>query len=270
MISKYFFSNGRPTVSSFIGKMGWSVFLLILFFITATSISAQIVLPVNEEKLEDARRADAEWIPTGVWPFINRRFQVAEVVTGFVTKKKTMVPCNIHIGKQTLWFAQRDTLMEATAGSISLVKFNNGDTYIPISQNVFGKIVQDDEGVGKVVRVRLVDKKKMDEEAMSTSQMGFFSLSGEAIGTLDIDLMSSYVGNPEEQPLPIIDTFFFIYNLEIFEFTDKNVLARIDPSRKREYKSFTRSAEIISHNQSSALKVWNEFFVKRTPDSKKK
>ena len=270
MISKILLSNGRPTAFSFLGKRGWSAFLFFLFFFVAISISAQIVLPASEEKLEEARRADAEWIPTGVWPFINRRFQVAEVVTGFVTKKKTMVPCNIHIGKQTLWFAQRDTLMEATAGSISLVKFNNGDTYIPVSQNVFGKIVQDDEGVGKVVRVRLVDKKKMDEEAMSTSQMGFFSLTGEAIGTLDLDLMSSYVGNPEEQPLPIIDTFFFIYNLEIFEFTDKNVLARIDPSRKREYKSFTRSAEILSHNQSSALKVWNEFFVKRTSDSKKK
>ena len=93
----------------------------ILFIIGAISclmVSAQILSPIDEEKAEEGRRLDAEWVPTGVWPFINRRFQVAEVVTGFVTKKKTMVPFNIHIGKQTLWFAQRDTLMEANAGSI--------------------------------------------------------------------------------------------------------------------------------------------------------
>lgn len=237
--------------------------LIIIGAISCLMVSAQILSPIDEEKAEEGRRLDAEWVPTGVWPFINRRFQVAEVVTGFVTKKKTQVPCNIHIGKQTLWFAQRDTLMEANAGSITMVKFNNGDTYIPVSQNVLGKIVQENEGVGKVVRVRLVDQKKMDEEAKSISQMGSFSLSSDAFGTIGLDLMSAYVGNPEEQPLPIIDTFYFIYNLEIFEFTDKNVLARIDPSRKKEYKAFTRSAEILSHTETSALKVWNEFFVKR-------
>ena len=74
----------------------------ILFIIGAISclmVSAQILSPIDEEKAEEGRRLDAEWVPTGVWPFINRRFQVAEVVTGFVTKKKTQVPCNIHIGK---------------------------------------------------------------------------------------------------------------------------------------------------------------------------
>ena len=129
---------------------------------------------------------------------------------------------------------------------------------------IIGPYLVEEMTIGQSIQVcNQVDKKKMDEEAKSISQMGSFSLSSDAFGTIGLDLMSAYVGNPEEQPLPIIDTFYFIYNLEIFEFTDKNVLARIEPSRKKEYKAFTRSAEILSHTETSALKVWNEFFVKR-------
>ena len=66
---------------------------------------------------------------------------------------------------------------------------------------------------------------------------------------------------PEEEPLPTIDTYFINYNKEIFEVTDKNILQRIRPERKKEFKAFTRSAEIISRNEASVLKIWDTFFV---------
>lgn len=69
------------------------------------------------------------------------------------------------------------------------------------------------------------------------------------------------VGNPEELPIPLINVFFFQYKGEIFEATEKQILSRIRPDRKREYRNFTREAEIISQNLSSMLKVWNTFFV---------
>lgn len=207
---------------------------------------------------------EPEWVPTGVWPFLNRRFMTAEVVTGFIYKKKTQVPCNIHVGTQALWYVQDDTMMVADAGLVSRVSFPNGDVYVPISSSCFAKVIIDDS-VGKVVRVRTVDEEKFAERGRDASNMASFSLSG-TFGNLDLDLISQYDAHPEEQPLPVLDTFYFIYNLEIFECTDKEILKRIDQTRRREYKAFTRSAEIMMHHESSVRKIWQEFFVKRTKD----
>lgn len=60
--------------------------------------------------------AQDDWVPTGVWPFLHEKFRVATVVAGFIRPSKTQVPCNIHIGRQTLYYAKDDTLMEATPG----------------------------------------------------------------------------------------------------------------------------------------------------------
>ena len=205
-----------------------------------------------------------EWVPTGVWPFLNQRFMTAEVVTGFIYKKKTQVPCNIHVGTQALWYVQDDTMMVADAGIVSRVTFPNGDVYVPISSSCFAKIIIDDS-VGKVVRVRTVDQDEFDDRGRDASNMATFSLSG-TFGNLDLDLISQYDAHPEEKPLPVLDTFFFIYNLEIFECTDKEILKRIDPSRRREYKAFTRSAEIMMHHESSVRKIWDTFFLHRTKE----
>lgn len=234
--------------------------LLISTCIVATSLAQDPDEAQQQRAHEEALKADAEWIPTGVWPFLNRRFQAAEVVTGLFRKTKTVVPCNIHIGTQHLYYMQKDTLMEADPVNVSRVTFPNGDVYIPIG-STFGRIVREDS-VGKVICVRLVDKEKFDESAKDASRMGSFSLGGN-FGTFNMDLISAYVANSEEQPLPILDTYYFIYDLEIFEVTDKNILAHINPARKREYKAFTRSAEILSHNESSILKIWQTFFLQR-------
>ena len=66
----------------------------------------------------------------------------------------------------------------------------------------------------------------------------------------------------EEQPIPTVNRFYFLYGGEVFEATDRNILKRINQERRKEYRIFTRSAEIISTNLSSMLKVWENFFVK--------
>lgn len=209
-----------------------------------------------------------EWCPTGVWPFLNQRFDVATVYTGFVNVTKTQVPCNIHIGNQTLWYAKDDTLMEANPGSVLRVEFRDG-TYIPINQSLFGKIVKEDEA-GKVIRVREVDQKEMEERAKSASNLGIFLLDGPSMLTQSIDLMGQYVAKPEEQPLPVKDTFYYLFKGQLFEANETNILAHIDPARKREYRAYTRSAEIISYNESSIIKQWNDFFVNYSTPLKKK
>lgn len=232
-------------------------FLFILLCGTlALGVQAQ-----EQRELTAAEKADAEWLPTGEWPFLNRRFFSAEVYTGFINPRKTQVPCNIHIGNQTLWYSLRDTLMEALPGNINRVVFENGDVYMPILKaNAFGKIVHEDD-YGKVLRVRRIDERRQSEEARSASHLGSLSIQGDAGFNLNIDLISTYEGNPQKKPLAVIDYFYFIFGGEIFEVTDRNVLRHIPEDRRKAYKAFTRSAEILSHNQSSIMKIWNEFFV---------
>ena len=207
----------------------------------------------------DVNKEDRDWIPTGDWPFLNRRFMPATVVTGFVYKKKTVIPCNIHIGKHTLMFVKNDTLMEADPTNVNYVEFKNGDKYQSIG-NVFAKIIQEDS-IGKILLVKMVDKSRLRQNFDDISTMGSLTIGGD-FGEISLDLMPAYVNNPQEEPLPVIDTYFFIYNMEIFEVTTKNVLNHINPDRKREYKAFTRSAEIITRNESSVRKIWDNFFLK--------
>ena len=225
------------------------IFCIILLFSVSLSVGAQN---------DGVNKEDRDWIPTGEWPFLNRRFLPATVVTGFVNKKKTILPCNIHIGKHTLMYVQNDTLMEADPTNVNYVEFRNGDKYQSIG-NVFAKIIQEDS-IGKILMVRMVDAPKLRQNFDDISTMGSLTIGGD-FGEISLDLMSAYVHNPEEEPLPIIDTFFFNYNMEIFEVTTKNVLNHINPNRKREYRAFTRSAEILTHNESSVRKIWENFFL---------
>ncbi|MBQ9640062.1 MAG: hypothetical protein IJV06_12300 [Bacteroidaceae bacterium] len=208
-----------------------------------------------------------DWEPIGTWPFEYKTFRVATVYSGVFNVKKTQVPCNIHLGNQTLWFSRNDTLMEALQGTILRVEFPNGDTFMPVNESQqFGKIIQQDTLCGKVARVlhvRSVDQNAVDRRAvdiMNNSQnLQQTSLNMGAWGAQLSDANAAI--NEEELPLPLINTFYYQYNGEIFEAKEKNILKHIDQSRRKEYRNYTRQAEIISNNKSSMLKVWNDFFV---------
>jgi hypothetical protein len=229
----------------------------VLFFLLL-SFAFLISSPVVAQNKEKAIQADKEWKPTGEWPFLHRRFEPATIVTGFINKKKTVYPCNIHIGKQTLMYVLNDTLMQASPGNVNYVEFRNGEKYIAFG-NTFAQVIREDS-VGRVLRVRLIDMEKFKSSEKDASNMSSFTLGGD-FGELNIDFSGSYIVNPEEEPLPVIDTYFLNYNKEIFEVTDKNILQRIRQDRRKEYRGFTRSAEIISRNESSVLKIWDTFFV---------
>lgn len=208
-----------------------------------------------------------EWEPIGTWPFEYRTFQVATVYTGVFNVKKTLVPCNIHLGNQSLWFVQNDTLMEALPGTVRRVEFKNGDTYIPVgNKESYGKIIREDTLAGKVsrvIQVRLVDQRTVDQRAIDlrslTQNLQQSSLDLGSWGAQLAEINSPI--REEELPLPLTYTFYFQYNGEVFEAKESKILQRIDPERRKEYKKYTRSAEIISSSSKSMLKVWQDFFV---------
>ena len=206
-----------------------------------------------------------DWEPTGVWPFINQQFRTATVYTGIFRRSKTVVPCNIHVGNQTLWYSQNDTLMEAIPGSVVRVEFPNGDSYMPVgSEEHFGRIVREDSIDGKIARVICV--KTVNQKALDQKYLDYLNKTKNLVqgATFNVsDIASADAGTVmEEQPLPLTNEFYFQVRGEIFSATTKQILNRIDPARKQEYRNFTRSAEIISTNESSMLKVWEEFFLK--------
>lgn len=206
-----------------------------------------------------------DWEPTGVWPFLNQQFRTATVYTGIFKRSKTVVPCNIHVGNQTLWYSQNDTLMEAIPGTVVRVEFPNGDTYMPVgSEQRFGRIVREDSIDGRIARVicvRTVNQKELDQKYFDHLNKTTNILQGATFNLSDIASADAGI-IMEEQPLPLTDEYYFQVRGEIFPATTKQILNRIDPKRKQEYRNFTRSAEIISTNESSMQKVWQEFFLK--------
>lgn len=204
-----------------------------------------------------------DWEPTGMWPFINRQFRTATVYTGVFKRSKTIVPCNIHVGKQTLWYSQNDTLMEAIPGTVIRVEFPNGDTYMPVgSEQMFGRIVREDSidgNIARVIHVRTLNQKALDQKYLDYLNKTQNVLQGSTLSAI-ADSEGGKV--MEEEPLPMMNVFYFQVKGEIFPATPKNILSRIDPKRRKEYRNFTRSAEIISTNESSMLKIWKEYFLK--------
>ncbi|MBR3456312.1 MAG: hypothetical protein IKH26_13450 [Bacteroidaceae bacterium] len=201
------------------------------------------------------------WQPTGNWPFVNKKFLVATVVSGFVTPKKTIVPCNIHVGNQTLWYSDNDTLMEALPGSIMRVEFADSSVYVPVPGNKFGKIVHEDEH-GRIINVKLVDFKKMKQDARGRN-LNAFTLDGNGLfPSITIDMINSYDSRPDDQPLPLLNEFYFLVDKQLFKVTEKNIMSHLPAERRKEFRPFLRSAEIIMENESSILKIWNEFFAK--------
>lgn len=222
--------------------------IYIIAFLLALPLSAQ-----NNDK----------WEPTGNWPFINRQFRTATVYTGLFNRVKTVVPCNIHVGKQALWYSQNDTLMEAIPGSVLRVEFPNGDTYMPVgSEQAFGRIVREDSIGGKIARVicvRVLNQRELDQRYVDYLNKTQNVLQGSSLSAM----ADSEAGRIlEEEALPLTNVFYFQVNSEIFQATPKNILAHIPQQRRKEYRIYTRSAEVISTNESSMLKVWENFFLK--------
>jgi hypothetical protein len=216
-----------------------------------------------------ASAQNKEWQPTGVWPFINQKFLPATVYAGYLRPSKTIVPCNIHIGKQALWYSQNDTLMEAIPGTVLRVEFSNGDVYVPVGVNSIGLVVCEDtiDGkLGRLIEVTAPNQSAIDDKARSMLNHTSM-LQGGSMGSLTslIAGVADVNGGvqQEELPIPLSRTYYFLFNGEIFEANNKNILKRLTKERRSDYRKFTRSAEIISDNRSSMIKVWNEFFAKK-------
>lgn len=229
------------------------------------AIIAMMVASANLTAQTDRPKDD--WQPIGVWPFVYKNFRVATVETGIFKKKETTLPCNIHVGKGALWFSQdNETLMEAIPDNVRKVKFENGDTFIPIgNENKFAKLMYEGELQGKNARVLML--KEVNQRSVDQQYIDYLNKTQNALqggSGLWFSQLADNASNedPENQPVPLKTTFYFFFKGDLFEATTKNILEHINPKRKKEYKAYTRSAEVLSYSEKSMMSVWEEFFVK--------
>lgn len=221
---------------------------------------------ITLEERTGLKSTNGDWEPIGVWPFVYRNFRIAKVQIGIFSKKENSLPCNIHVGKNALWFSQdNETLMEAVPGNIVRVTFDNGDVYMPTGiGDTFGKVIYEGELQGKIARVFLVQKVKQDlvdqaylDHINKTQNLLQGGSSPYFASVADVAELTE----PEKRPVPLENVFYYYFNGDVFEATTKNILAHIRPERKKEYRGYTRSAEVLSFSEKSMMGVWNDFFV---------
>lgn len=196
-----------------------------------------------------------DWIPTEEFPLLFKRMEVATIHYGLFQDYSKTVPCNISIGddKKThslVYINDSTTVMETDPANINYVEFPDGK-YIPIEQQYFGKVIIEDS-VGKVIKVRDLDRHKLTEASRSTLSQA---------SRINLEYMRWYVPSESDSQLPMTTRFYFVFRGNMFEITDKNILANINQKRRKEYLAYTRAAEVISTNEGSVRQLWADFFV---------
>ena len=192
------------------------------------------------------------------YPLLFQRMEKATIYYGLFTEHSRYTPCNIHVGTATqyqmLYYIDNDgTPMQIEPTNIRRVVFDKDSaTYVPVEGKYFGQIVHEDS-TGQIIKVWDLDREHITRDLRTT-------ITGSNT-RIDMKTMRWYEPNKSDKELPMQTTYYFRYDGQLFPITEKNILDHINPERKREYKAFTRSAEIISTNLSSVMKIWNTFFV---------
>jgi len=207
-----------------------------------------------------------DWQPVSRWPFVYEHFKSATIslTSG---GKDLRVMANIHVGNNALWYESMGKRLQANSSTINTVTFVGGAKYY----NVEGKmcrLLSEDSIAGKIGRLYLVeqvDKHTYDEMVKINRQSSMMVtdispvFQNVASGVAD----NEGVRNIEEEPLPMQNKFYMLYNDEIFEVTEGNILKHLGSKEERNaYRAFTRKAEIRYGNVESVQTVWNTFFVK--------
>lgn len=213
-----------------------------------------------------ANAQTSEWQPMSTWPFIYEKFQKATAYCG-PDNTIVRVKANIHIAACTLWYESKGKLLEAKQGTVNKVVFADNSVYYPVS-NRLCKVMSEDTINGKVCRLYVAEllNKPLYDELVRTNRQNTMMMLDFVPGMAD--LASSVSGNesirdPEQEPLPMTNRFYMLYNDETFDVTEGNVLKHLPTKQERNtYRGYTRSAEVMYDSKKSMLNVWKTFFVK--------
>lgn len=205
-----------------------------------------------------------EWEPTAEWPFAYKEFSDAVIHLTSLQLVKTKV--NIHVGNHYAWYENGGKRLEVKRGLITKVVFANGDVYYPIGDRLC-QVIQEDTVNGNLTRLYMsheLDRPAFEEAAKRNNQ--------STMSLMDVPSFISSAANRvadnegaiifEQEPLPMRDKFFILYNGKVFEATESNILKNLSKEERTAYLNYTRRAEILSTNRKSMENVWVTFFDK--------
>lgn len=209
---------------------------------------------------------ESNWQPVSSWPFVYQQFQDAVIYSG-TNNKVLKVKANIHVANCMLWYESYGKKLQAKEGTVNKVIFPDSISYY----NVNGKlcsVLAEDTINGKLCRLyvaEIVDKPRYNELVRMNRQSAMMITD---IAPALQDFASEIADNEgmrdvEKEPLPMLNKFYMLYNDELFEMNEGNILKHLSSREERNtYRAFTRKAEIMYGSKKSMLTVWNTFFVK--------
>lgn len=207
------------------------------------------------------------YTPLDEWPFQYREFTQATIFVG-PTNKRVKAKANIHLRNSNLWFISakdNTTKLEAQPGTVNRVEFSNGEVFVS-AEGQLVKIIREDTINGSPRAIYQRQEINMEEfkSIYASRHQGALNGAGAFLENFSIDVATSINGSSENAiPLPLHDVFYFKIGDDVFRFLEGNVLKHIDSKQERAaYRAFTRKAEVIYGNLSSAQDVYTTFFMK--------
>lgn len=209
---------------------------------------------------------DSRWQPISSWPFVYQQFQNAVVYSG-PNNQVLKVKGNIHVASRALWYESYGKKLQAKEGTVNRVVFPDSISYYNVNGKLYSVLAEDTIN-GKLCRLyvaEIVDKPRYDELVRINRQSAMMitdiapALQDFASGVADNEGMRDV----EKEPLPMLNKFYMLYDGDLFEVNEGNILKHLGSREERNaYRAFTRKAEIMYGSKKSMLTVWNTFFVK--------
>lgn len=245
--------------------------LRLMFFAVVVSVSMMCNAQQSGEGMQTAAAAQPnnspseDWEPVAIWPFAYKEFKNAVIYTTMLQVVKGKA--NIHVGNHYVWYESKGKRLEAKHGVVTKVVFEGGDTYYPVNDKLC-LVLREDTIEGKVCRLYMsheLNREEFNEMARRNNHAVMSTIDG--LGFLN-GVASRVADNEganmlEQEPLPMRDRFYMLYDGDVFEATESNILKHLSKQERIAYRAYTRRAEVLSYSRKSMMDVWITFFASK-------
>lgn len=135
---------------------------------------------------------------------------------------------NIAINNGSFVYMQGDSVLTPSNNSILGVQFDSLHLYMRVDGMVMGRVLAS-ENYNNLLCVTAIDRELFTEETNRATAMAFLSMEAARFGDYDIF--------ERDEGYPICDTYYFSIKGQVIPAIEREVKKRIDPEKKREFKT---------------------------------
>lgn len=200
-----------------------------------------------------------DWQPTMSNPFVYEKFIPAVVLTN--SGQTLRVQGNIHLAHSYLWYQSTKEKLQAGAGIVKKVTFNDGAEYVPVGDKLC-KVLRTDtigEKVFRLLSSRQIDKREMEQRHFNEKNANLVlnSLSSE------FNVVGESAAEAAEM-LPLRNVFYMEIGDDSFEMNNSNILRHLSSKQERTtFNAYIRKAEILFDSERSMSDIYETFFLNK-------